>query len=390
MNELILMDWERYRTKFPMLLDKTYLLTSSLGAMPKEAHESLSRYTEIWESHGAHAWFEGEDGWFAVINHVKELFANIIGAKKEEIAATYSISSAISSVASALEFGERNKVVMSELNFPTVSYIFRAHERHGAEVKFIRSPDGISIPIDEYVAEIDETTQIVPISHVLFVTGAIQNIHEIGKIAHENGAYILIDAYQSVGSIPINVKKTKIDFLVCGTLKYLLGGPGIAFLYVNEDIVEDLYPTSVGWFADEEPFGPRWTKYDITHPTPARDARRFQYGTFSVPSAYAAKPGLEMIHEIGVSKIRERCIDLSQYVVEEALKRNLTLKSPVNHELRSSIVNIQVPQPDEVVKRLEAQNIFVDARVGGIRVAPFFYNTKNEINTLFSALDTIL
>lgn len=383
------MDWESYRTEFPMLEDKTYLLTCSLGAMPRQARKELDRYAEIWEKYGAHGWFE-EEGWFTTVEQVKQLFADIIGAKKEEIAASLSVSTTISSVASALDFRKRKKVVMSELNFPTVAYIFRAYERRGAQVKFVSSPDGITVPIEAYAKEIDETTLIVPISHVLFVTGFIQDIQELANIAHEKGAYLLVDGYQSVGTIPIDVKKLDVDFLVCGTLKFLLGGPGIAFLYVRKDIIEDFEPTAAGWLADEDPFGPRWVEYDIKHPTPARDARRFQYGTFSVPSAYAAKPGLEMIREIGVTNIRERNNVLSRYVVEEALARGLSIRSPLEDEQRGSIVNIQVPNPDEVVNRLMERKVFVDARVGGIRVSPHFYNTKTEIDVFFSALDKII
>lgn len=357
--------------------------------MPRQVRKELARYTEIWETFGAHGWFE-EEGWFTTIEQVKQLFADIIGAKKEEIAASLSVSTAISSVASSLDFGKRRNVVMSELNFPTVAYIFRSYERHGAQVKFVPSSDGITIPTEAFAKEIDETTLIVPISHVLFVTGFIQDIQELANIAHEQGAYLLVDGYQSVGTIPIDVKKADVDFLVCGTLKYLLGGPGIAFLYVREDIIEDFEPTAAGWLADEDPFGPRWTQYDIKHPTPARDARRFQYGTFSVPSAYAAKPGLEMIREIGVTKIRARNSALSRYVVEEALARGFSLRSPLEDERRGSIVNIQVPNPEEVVKRLIEHKVFVDARVGGIRVSPHFYNTKTEIDAFFSALDVII
>jgi kynureninase len=385
------MDWERYRAEFPMLEDKTYLLTCSLGAMPREALKSLTRYTRLWEAHGAHAWFEGGDGWFNTMDHVRQVFADIIGAKKEEIAASYSTSTAISSVASALDFGgSRNKVVMSELNFPTVSYIFRAYERHGAKVTFVPSADGITIPMEEYTSAIDDTTLIVPISHVLFVTGFIQDIQELSRIAHEHGAYLLVDGYQSVGAIPVDVKKADIDFLICGTLKYLVGGPGIAFLYVREELIEELEPTSSGWLADEDPFGPRWIKYDIKHPTPAPDARRFQYGTFSVPAAFAAKPGLEMVREIGVPKIRERNLELCRYIIDEALARDLPLKSPLDDNKRASFVNVQVPDPEDVVKRLDEQHVFVDARVGGIRVSTHFYNTKEEIDTFFSVLDTIL
>ncbi len=388
-HEWIQMDWENYRTEFPMLEDKIYLLTCSLGAMPRQARKELNRYTEIWEKYGAHGWFEDE-GWFTTVELVKKLFADIIGAEKEEIAASFSVSTTISSVASALDFRKKRKVVMSELNFPTVAYIFRAYERHGAQIKFVPSPDGITVPIEAFAKEIDETTLIVPISHVLFVTGFIQDIQVLANIAHEKGAYLLVDGYQSVGTIPIDVKKLDIDFLVCGTLKFLLGGPGIAFLYVRKDIIEDFKPTATGWLADEDPFGPRWVEYDIKHPIPARDARRFQFGTFSVPSAYAAKPGLEMIRDIGVTNIRERNNVLSRYVVEEAIARGLSIRSPLEEKQRGSIVNIQVPNPDEVVNRLMEHKVFVDARVGGIRVSPHFYNTKTEIDGFFSVLDTII
>jgi selenocysteine lyase/cysteine desulfurase len=240
-----------YRSEFPILQRKTYLNSCSLGALSHRSMRGLAQFQEMWNEWGAHAWYEI---WMGEIARVREKFASIIGAQPHEVAIAPSVSSAVSSIATALDYSTRNKVVLAEMDFPTLAYQWLVKERLGVECRFVESPDRIYTPPELFEKEVDSKTALVATSRVFFTSGYIQDVRAVADIAHKNGAYMLIDDYQGTGQIPIDVNAMDIDFLVTGTLKWLMGGPGLALVYIREGLIPQLQPTITGWFGHREQF----------------------------------------------------------------------------------------------------------------------------------------
>ncbi|KPJ90491.1 MAG: hypothetical protein AMS18_10750 [Gemmatimonas sp. SG8_17] len=359
-----------YRDEFPILNKQIYLNTCSLGALSRRAQERVAGFLETWHSRGASAWY---DDWWAALGDLRTGYAEVINARADEIALHASISTAAAVVASSLDYVSRPKVVTTALDFPTVAYQWLAKQQEGVEVVVVESPDGISVPVDAIAAAVDERTALVATSHVFFTTGAIQDIRAVADVAHSKGALCFIDAYQSVGQVPVDVRLTGIDFLCAGGLKWLLGGPGIVFLYVRADLVKELQPRVTGWFAhgDQFAFDPRRIAWH-------NDARRFELGTPSLAAVFAQLGGLEIIREIGVSTIRPVVAELTEDLVQRARDAGLRPKVADIPEDRAAIVMIPSDDPHKQVARLAAGGIVADARPGHVRISPFFYNLKED------------
>lgn len=359
-----------YRSEFPILAHTNYLNSCSLGALSTRAERRVADYLSTWHARGASAWY---DDWWQHLADVRAGYADVIGAVASEIALHASISTATAVVAGTLDHTKRTKIVTTDLDFPTVAYQWLAKQPSGVEVVVVESPDGISVPVELIADAVDEKTALVATSHVFFTTGVIQDIKAISDVAHAKGAMCLIDAYQSVGQLPIDVHDTGVDFFCAGGLKWLLGGPGIVFLYVREDLAKDLLPTTTGWFAHERQFD-----FDPRNISWHDDARRFEQGTPSLAAVATQLGGLEIIQEIGVPAIREVTRNLTDNLVERAIEAGLSPKVCHDPEGRVAIVMIPDADPHSTVKRLSEANIIVDARPGHVRISPYFYNIEDD------------
>jgi len=371
-----------YRKEFPILQRKIYLNSCSLGALSRRSLAALDQFTEDWNNWGAHAWYEL---WLGKIAEVKEKFAQIINAKPAEIALAPNVSSALSAIGTALDYRQRARIVVSELDFPTLTYQWLVKERLGVEVVFAPSPDRITVPPEHIIAAIDDRTALVAISRVFYTSGYIQDLPPIIEAAHRHGALVLVDDYQGTGQVPIDVHALNVDILVTGTLKWLMGGPGLAFLYVREDLVPQLHPTVAGWFGHRHQFA-----FDNRHFAFRDDAARLEAGTPAMPAVFLASGGLDIVREIGVQRIRERTQFLTADLIERAQAHGWTVKSPADPTRRASIVMLQLDHPEAIVARLIERNIIVDHRPGLVRVSPSFYNTVEEQAQLVDEVANIL
>jgi kynureninase len=371
-----------YRSEFPILQRKTYLNSCSLGALSNRAMQGMAEFMEMWNEWGAHAWYEI---WMGEIAKVREKFAKIIGAQVHEVAIAPSVSAALSSIATALDYSKHNNVVMADMDFPTLAYQWLVKERLGVECRFVESLDRIYTPPELFESKVDSQTALVATSRVFFTSGYIQDVRAVADIAHKHEAYILIDDYQGTGQIPIDVVKMDIDFLVTGTLKWLMGGPGLAFVYVREGLVPQLQPTIAGWFGHREQFKFKTREFEFRS-----DAARVEMGTPAVPTIYTANAGLDIVREIGVERICERTRFLTNDLIARARERGWTIRAPQEPDRRSSIVMIEVDHPEEVVETLIGRNIITDSRPGLLRVSPYFYNTVEENAMVIDAIAEIL
>lgn len=358
---------ERYRPEFPIFEFATYLNSCSLGPLSTRSRAALSEFMDLWERWGASAWYEY---WLQAAEDTRLSFARLIGAERTETALSPSISAALSTLASAIDFSQRPKVVTTELDFPTLVYQFLAKRRLGVEPVVLSSPDGVSVPLESFEEALDDRTALVATSHVYFATGAIQDIGRLARLAHEQGALCLIDAYQSVGQVPVNVGDVDVDILLTGTLKWLLGGQGLAYVYIRESLIEQLDPTAVSWFGVENQFA-----FDASELRFRSDARRFELGTPAVPTVYTARAGLEMIHEVGVNRIRQRISALTEDLLQRVEAAGMRVRGAAIPEDRSGIVMIQHADPGGAVQRLMGAGVICDYRPGAVRLSPHFYNT---------------
>jgi selenocysteine lyase/cysteine desulfurase len=360
----------RFRGEFPIFQDKVYLNTCSLGALGERSRRKVAEFLDIWQSRGAAAWY---DVWWEALNDLRARYGRIINAAPGDIALAPSISVALSAVAESLDYARRPKVVITSLDFPTVAYQWLAKARAGVELVVVDSPDRIGVPIEAIARAVDDRTALVVTSHVYFTTGAIQDIKQVANVAHEHGALCLIDAYQSVGQVPVDVQNAGVDALVAGGLKWLLGGPGIVFLYMRQAVARRLEPRISGWFGQREQFA-----FDPRGLTFHDDARRFEMGTPSLAAVYAQLGGLEYIEEIGVPAIRETTAALTEDLIATVRAAGLTPKVAAEPERRSAIVMIPMPDPAAAVRHLAAGGIIADSRPGHVRFSPFFYNVQDD------------
>jgi selenocysteine lyase/cysteine desulfurase len=309
-------------------------------------------------------------------------FAGLIGSAPEEVAITFAASTAIYSVASALEYRERPRVVLGELEFPTQGHIWLAQAARGACVEWVKAMDGAT-PLEAYRAAADASTRIVPATHVSFRNGFRNDAASLARIAQDAGALFLLDDYQSCGTRPLNVRALRVDFYVTGALKYLLGASGVAFLYVRGDLIGSLHPTLTGWFAQRNPFA-----FDVKHHDPADTAARFQTGSIPVPSVYAAVAGIRLIRALGLERIESRIADLTRRFVRAALERRWKLLTP--EDTTGPVVVVEARDAAGVVSDLERQGIVVSSRGNGLRVSFHAYNAPEDVDAVVAALERIL
>jgi kynureninase len=358
------MDIAAYRDRFPILRDTTYLINHSLGAMPAAAEARLAEYAHTWKTRGIRAWAEG---WWEMPMTVGDQVARIIGAPSGSTVMHQNVAVAEAIVLSCFRPVDprRNRVVYEEGNFPSVRYLYQAQP----ELDVVVVPDDAAI-----VEAIDERTLLVPITHVLFKTAEIQDVAAITRRAHEVGAHVLLDAYQAVGTVPLDVVELNVDFAVGGSVKWLCGGPGNGWLYVRPDLAATLEPTFMGWQAHARPFA---FEPELEY---AEGAARFLTGTPNVPALYAATAGYDLIEEIGVEKIRANSLRQTQLLIDLLDGAGFEILSARDAERRGGTVTVRVPKFEAVHRELAAREILCDFRPeAGLRLGPHYYNTDDEL-----------
>ncbi len=372
------------RENYPVLSGSTYLVSHSLGAMHRASADRLAQYARLWATRGVLAWQE----WIPEMSRVADLVGATIGAPPGTTVLRQSVADLLGAVASCLDFsGPRNKIVYSDAEWPGSHYLWREQVRYGAQVVVVPSQEhaGAGFDVAPLVEAIDERTLIVPISHVLFRSATLVDVRPVIARAHEVGALVLLDAYQSAGAVPIDVLALDVDLCVGGSVKYLCGGPGAGWMYVADRLAELLRPADVGWFGHQAPFD-----FDFDDMRYAPGVTRFAGGTPGVPAAYAAVPGYQAIIDVGVSRIRERSLSLTQPIVEAALERGWTVRSPYDPAQRGGHVSIDPGDGQHVYEELLARGYVVDFRPGaGLRIGPHFYSTADECAAVIDEIDQI-
>lgn len=377
-------DLLNWRDRFPILQKTTYLISNSLGAMPVEVYDRLHEYAATWAGRGVRAW---EEGWWEMAVSVGDKIATLIGALPGEISLHQNVTLTQSVVSSCFNFsGPRNKVVLLDLEFPSIVYFYLEQRRCGARVEIVKSADGIHAPMEALLAAIDESTLLVPISHVLFRSAAIVDIRAVVERAHRVGAHVILDCFQSAGTIPVDVRDLGVDFAVGGVLKWLCGGPGVAYLYTRADLRTKLKPALTGWLAHRRPFD-----FEVGEIESREDSFRFLNGTPHVPALYACQPGVEILGRIPIEQIRKKSVRLTERLIQGALSRGWCVNTPLNPAERAGTVSIACPQAYEVKSELIAREVLVDYRpAAGVRLSPHFYNQESEIDFALSQMDDIL
>ncbi|MBT8395362.1 MAG: aminotransferase class V-fold PLP-dependent enzyme [Gemmatimonadetes bacterium] len=365
------------RVEFPILRTHTYLNSCSLGALSHRAEMYLDEFLGLWHTMGASAWYEHWMDKLAVLRGQVEAF---LGGPRGSLALVPSTSAALSTVAESVQLkGDRNRVICSELDFPTLGYQWAV--KPDVEVVVLPSNDGIGMDPDQFAEAVDERTLFLATSHVFFTTGFVQDLRTIADIAHAAGAYCLIDGYQGAGQIPLSVAETGVDFYTTGPLKWLCGGPGLSYLFVRPEIIPELYPRITGWFGAANAFD-----FDIREFRPHGDARRFEMGTPALHTVHTALGGQEIIDEVGIEAIARRNRELTNFLVEGCADAGFSLTTPSDPTRRSAIVMIKHPDPPGAVAHLANSGIIVDHRPGHVRVSPHFYNNEEEIAFLLGSL----
>ena len=362
-----------WRKEFPILASTTYMISHSLGAMPRRTADALQQFADTWATRGIRAW---EEGWWDMPVTTGDLIATLIGAGKSEVVMHQNVSICQWIVTSCFNWsGPRSKLVTDGLNFPSNDYIYYGLERQGARIVSVPSPDGMTLPLELLLDAIDEQTRLVSVSHVAFRSSYVQDLAAITKRAHEVGAMVVADLYQSAGCLPVDVRALNLDFATGGSVKWLCGGPGAGYLYVRRDLWDKLQPAATGWAAHREPFAFAPAPMDF-----APDAMRFLSGTPNVPALYSARGGYEIINEIGVEAIRAKSLRQTQFLMDLADEADFPVRTCREPDRRGGVVILDIPWGKEVTKDLARREILVDYRPGaGIRIAPHFYTTDEEI-----------
>jgi kynureninase len=377
-------DIQHWRHEFPIVETCTYLVSHSLGAMPRKAGEYLQQFADTWSSRGVRAWHEG---WWEIGRETGNILAPVLGARKNSISMHQNVTVAQAIVASCFSYDSpRRKIVMTDLEFPSNHYLFEGFRRYGGEIVYVTSPDPIRLDLDRFLEAIDERTVLVPLSLVLFKSAFLTDARAVIEKAHRVGAHVVLDVYQAAGTVPIDLDGWEADFAVGGSVKWLCGGPGAGYLYVRPDLAETLRPAFVGWAAHEAPFD--FATGEIRY---ARSPERFQSGTPNVPSLYSARAGYEIVASIGVPAIRARSLALTRRLMDAARAAGYRLNTPdADHERGGSVI-VDVPNASAVAEELIRRGVIVDYRPGaGIRIAPHFYNTEEEIDRAMETLGDLV
>lgn len=364
------------RAEFPILSRRTYLNSCSLGALSLRAEARLDSFLQLWHSMGASAWYEH---WLARLDELRGRMEAFLGAAPGEIALSPSTSVALSSVAESMDWSRRPRVVTTELDFPTLPYQFAAKPE--VELVVLPSEDGVGIDPDQFAAAVDERTAFLATSHVFFTTGFRQDLKRLARIAREAGALSLIDGYQGAGQVALDVHEAEVDIYTTGPLKWLCGGPGLAYLYVRRELAGSLEPRIASWFAVKEPFTFDPRVFDLRD-----DTRRFEMGTPALPTVHTALGGQEIVDEVGITRIEARNRALTARLVEGVQGEGFSVRMAAVPEARTAIVMVAHPRPAQTVKALADEGIIVDHRPGHVRISPHFYNTHEEMDRVVEAL----
>ena len=371
-----------YRERFPILERTNYLISNSLGAVPAAVGPSLLRYFDSWATRGVRAWHEG---WWTMAADLGDLVAPLIGARQGEVVFQPTVTLAHAVIFSAFDYGRnRNRIVTDAMHFPSILYLIDEQRRLGAEVSIVPSEDGISVDTERLLDVIDEDTAIVNLSHVLFKSAFIHDVAAIAAKAREVGATTVIDGYQAVGTIPVDVRALGIDIYIGGCLKWLCGGPGNAFVWVDPNLRGQLEPKITGWMAHQQPFAfaPAMVRRD--------DAWRFFHGTPNISGLYAARPGLEIISEIGIEAIRAKSLRQTTRLLNLAEQAGFRCTAPRDPARRAGTVAIAVNNGYEISQCLKSRDILCDYRPGaGVRFSPHFYNRDDELDAAVAAIGEI-
>jgi selenocysteine lyase/cysteine desulfurase len=366
----------RVRSRFPIFERLVYINSCSQGALSDAVRQSYEDYLRDWDDRGA-PW----EYWVERTEAARGAFAGLVGAAPDEVAVTTSLSAGVSALASGLRFARRSTVVTTDLEFPTIGQIWHAQEARGARVVHVPAAESGLVPLDRFERAIDDDTLLVSLTHVCYRTGAMLDVEPVVRLAHERGALVLLDAYQSVGSLPIDVRELDVDFLAAGVLKYLLGSAGLGFLYARRDVVERVWPTATGWFADRDVF-----EMDISDYSPAADARRFQSGTPPIPAIYAGIAGIELMQEIGIEDTRAHVNDLNHRLIEGVDALRARLATPRKPRRRGALVCIASNDVQALVAAMRREGIVVSERDGNVRISAHAYNSVEDVDAVLAAL----
>jgi kynureninase len=373
----------RFRSEFPILERTNYLNSNSLGAMPRGVYDAMKGYADTWASRGVRAW---EERWWMLAAQVGEELGALMNAPKGSVSTHQNVTTCQAVIGSCLDFsGKRNKVVYSDMNFPSVMHFWEAQRPLGARVHMVKT-DGISVPTEDLLDAIDDQTLVVPISHVLFRSAYINDAAAIIEKAHKVGALVMLDTFHSMGTMPFDVQKLNVDFACGGVLKWLCGGPGVGFLYVRPDLGKKLQPRITGWIAHQQPFNFETGPNRYTDPP-----YRFMNGTQHIPALEAARPGIAIITAAGIANIREKSKRQTARLVELADQHGWRINTPRDPERRGGTVSIDMPDSQAVSQELLRREILIDWRPqAGVRFSPHFYNKDEEIEDAITAVEEIL
>jgi kynureninase len=368
-------DPDDWRPLFPILRDTTYLVTHSLGAMPQTVRDKLREYADQWATRGVRAWAEG---WWSAPVDVGNVVGRIMNAPPSSVAMHQNVSVIQSVIGSALDFsGRRNKVVYTDQNFPTNMYVWEGFRDRGARIEVVPS-EGVEVPLERLLEAIDEETVIVPISHVLYKTNFLQDAQAVCARAREVGALVLLDTYQSLGTVPVDVQALGVDMVCGGSVKWLCGGPGAGYLYVRPDLQPKLAPRVTGWAAHAAPFA-----FETGPQRYAQGIERFLHGSPAVACLMCATAGYEVVLEVGVTAIRTHSQQLTEKLRRDLVERGFGIASPSDPARRGGTLTVALREDEDgpsFVRALAARDILVDHRPGaGIRVSPHFYTTADEL-----------
>jgi selenocysteine lyase/cysteine desulfurase len=355
------------RHRFPIFEQRVYINSCSQGALSDAVRDSYEQYLADWDEYGApwEYWVERQEA-------ARAAFAGLVNAEPDEVAVTTSLSAGVSALASGLRFARRSKVVLTDWEFPTIGQIWHAQEARGARVVH-------GSTLDELDQLIDDDTLLIAVTHVSYRSGAMTDVPRIVELAHERGALVLLDAFQSIGSLPVDVKELGVDFLGAGVLKYLLGSAGLGFFYCRRELVERVWPTQTGWFADENIFAMDHTDY-----SPAHTAARFQSGTPPVPAIYAGIAGIELMQEIGIAATREHVNKLNEHFAAGVDDLGATLTTP--RDAHGALMCVKSTDAKALVAALDADGIVTSDRDGNLRVSAHCYNTVEDVDAVLAAL----
>ncbi len=374
----------RYRSEFPILERTTYLISNSLGAMPRGVYDAMKGYADTWATRGVRAW---EERWWGLAAEVGNEIGGLMNAPKDTVSTHQNVTTCQAIVASCFEFsGKRNKIVYCDMNFPSVMYFWEAQRPLGAQVRMVKTDDGMTEPTEGLLDAIDDQTLLVPISHVIFRSAYIQDAKAIIEKAHKVGAQVVLDIFQSLGTVPVDVAALGVDFACGGVLKWLCGGPGVGYLYVRPDLGKRLEPRFTGWFAHQNSMAFETGPIRYTEPP-----YRFMNGTTHVPALEAARPGLRIIAAAGIPRIREKSKRQTARLIELADRHGWRVNSPRHPEKRGGTVSIAMPDSKEVCRELLKREILVDWRPSaGVRFSPHLYTRDEELEVAISAVEEIL